>query len=881
MLLAATLLCLAAVATDDVEIQSHHLKIGVHPDEGGVIEMFSLLAAPDNLAGPGGLLAEGFGVHSPYIFNRRTNEVLEILDSQPTYPVLRYSYDCEGPNIEGLHVSRKMELHPDESSIKVTWKVENRGKERQWLAPWVRCDVSAGPTVDANDRVELMSLTGKVDKPGRRYYPAARNWAAVTDPAAQLSLFGVFNPDHLHSILTFNAREGESAFQAHFVPVVLAPGKVWETVYRVSAVHGLTKVDFATDEMAVQLDREGGKLRALMAATMPLPGLEIHASVLAKNGRTWKLDPKKFDILPGKLVRASFDWDHQDEGAYEFLAELRRNGKPAPVGKDTGSPHGGFDTQFVVGSPKNTALEPWTAAPFALDQQPRLLDRTMIADGPVRVWKESPLHKVLQTDVPNAVGAPQPAITLRLARGETEAFQLAFRAQPGEEVFDINVTPSGLEAFGVQVRNVDYVDARVPSHYEGATGKWPDVLRPFQPFVAMANRTTPVWIDLAAPRGLAAGSYQGSIQISASGMEPVQVALNVEVFDFELPERPHLRTDFGLDLNAAHQLHRRMGGGLSREQLARAFAATSLSHRVTLRGLTQLPAPSPDYGAALNRFEQQLGPEMLRAATSFSVPASLADTPDAVKRAEAWLSGRGLIGHSFVQLADEPEQIVWEQLLSGMSTWKAMAPRIGTRVSTGGVTPFLALDLDTWVVHSQLMDTTNGQEVLKRIGEGKPVWWYVNHQPSRPYGNFLLDFAGIEHRILFWQTWALGMDGMYYWDTQYVEPGGNPFDSLLDITPCSGDGFLLYPDKQGVLDSVRWEIIRDGVEDFDYLTLFTTLRRDLEKRNPSHPLVAQARAAGNLEKVIPSLVSFTRNSRTLEDKRDEIGRLIVEMQRAR
>ena len=37
-----------------------------------------------------------------------------------------------------------------------------------------------------------------------------------------------------------------------------------------------------------------------------------------------------------------------------------------------------------------------------------------------------------------------------------------------------------------------------------------------------------------------------------------------------------------------------------------------------------------------------------------------------------------------------------------------------------------------------------------------------------------------------------------------------------------GDGFFLYPDREGdgpFVNSMRWESLRDGMEDFDYLTL--------------------------------------------------------------
>jgi hypothetical protein len=877
----------AVVVEEEIEIQSNYVKLGAHPAEGGVLESFSLLASPDNLAGPGGLLEEGFGLYSPYLPNRRLNIKMEVLDEFTDRPVLQYSYDCDGPNISGLHVTRRMELYPEESSVRVTWTVENRGTERHWVAPWVRCDVSAGVATDAQDRMEFMSLSGKVSEPGRRYYPAARNWAAVTDPNEQRTCYAVFNADHLHSILSFRGDDAECAFQAHFVPVVLQPGKTWETKYRLNAVSGLTRVDYATDEMALQLDASEGKLKALMSSATALPELEIHASVLAANSRVWKLEPKKFDILPGKLVRATFDWSPPSDGTYEFLAQLQLSGKEAALGKDTASPHGGIDTQFVVGKADKVKFEPWTSAPFALDQQPRALERTLLADGPVRIWREPSMNKVQQGDVPDPQGTPNPEVSLRLAKGEAESFQIAFRAQPGEEIFDISINAGTLEgdagtlpAEAVQLRSVDYVDSRIPSHYEGVTGALPDILRPLQPFAALANRTVPVWVTVSAAPETPAGIYKGTIQIAATGLDPIEVFLAVEVFDFALPDRPSLKTDFGLDLEAALQAHRKAGGSLTREQLAQRFAQTALSHRITLRGLTQLPAPANDYAGALGKFEKQLGPELMKHATTFSVPPQLSAYPDMMKRAALWLETKKLATRSFVQVADEPAEPAWTKVLEQIALWKTNAPAIAPRVSATGLRPFLPIDLDTWMVHAQVLDTNNGVEVLKRAAEGKDIWWYVNHQPPRPYGNFLLDFQGIEHRILFWQTWALGINGMHYWDAQYIEPGTDPFTNLLDITPVNGDGLLLYPAKDGVLESIRWEIIRDGVEDFDYLTLFTQARKALQDASPTHALLQRATTVGNLEKLIPNLVNFPRNPQLLEDKRAEIGRLIVEMRAA-
>jgi hypothetical protein len=160
------------------------------------------------------------------------------------------------------------------------------------------------------------------------------------------------------------------------------------------------------------------------------------------------------------------------------------------------------------------------------------------------------------------------------------------------------------------------------------------------------------------------------------------------------------------------------------------------------------------------------------------------------------------------------------------------------------------------------------------------VWWYVNHVPPRPYGNFFLDFAAIEHRILFWQTWALGIRGMHYWSVNFAEPGQNPWKSLLDATPVNGDGFLVYPGPEGPVNSIRWENIRDGIEDFDYLSMFAARRRNLLKLGGHGDLMKRVEAAYDLKALVPDLVSFSRDSQVLLKKRLELAGLIEEMDRA-
>jgi hypothetical protein len=80
------------------------------------------------------------------------------------------------------------------------------------------------------------------------------------------------------------------------------------------------------------------------------------------------------------------------------------------------------------------------------------------------------------------------------------------------------------------------------------------------------------------------------------------------------------------------------------------------------------------------------------------------------------------------------------------------------------------------------------------------------------------------------------------------------------------------------VNSIRWEIIRDGIEDYDYLVMLREGIRRLEQTQPNSPLLARAREVYNLQHVVPNLVGFARDPNVLLDKRNAIGAMISEME---
>ena len=121
----------------------------------------------------------------------------------------------------------------------------------------------------------------------------------------------------------------------------------------------------------------------------------------------------------------------------------------------------------------------------------------------------------------------------------------------------------------------------------------------------------------------------------------------------------------------------------------------------------------------------------------------------------------------------------------------------------------------------------------KEQAGGDEVWWYVTRFPQEPEITLTMNTASINYRILFWQQKQYGVDGfLYYSVTDWYQNPDNP--DIIGInakheTDASypydvyGNGVLVYCGQYfgeyGAVGSYRLEGVRDGIEDYEYLTL--------------------------------------------------------------
>ena len=219
---------------------------------------------------------------------------------------------------------------------------------------------------------------------------------------------------------------------------------------------------------------------------------------------------------------------------------------------------------------------------------------------------------------------------------------------------------------------------------------------------------------------------------------------------------------------------------------------------------------------------------------------------DYLSQIETHLRKRNWLSKAFTYWFDEPAPKDFEFVVDGMKRLNAAAPGI-KRMLTVEPDPPLLGHVDIWC---GLTPKWTPELVRERQQAGEEVWWYICCGPHAPYITEFIDHPGTELRLWPWQSWQYGVQGLLIWETLYwtssaafpppklQDPWTDPmsYKSGYDQKPGqidywgNGDGRFLYPprrdperDQTPCLDapvnSLRWENLRDGMEDYEYFWL--------------------------------------------------------------
>ena len=106
-----------------------------------------------------------------------------------------------------------------------------------------------------------------------------------------------------------------------------------------------------------------------------------------------------------------------------------------------------------------------------------------------------------------------------------------------------------------------------------------------------------------------------------------------------------------------------------------------------------------------------------------------------------------------------------------------------------------------------------------------PAWVYFCCGPREKYLQRLLDTPLAKIRMSGWLFYRLGAKGFLHWGHNYwfrfcTDQIGNPFDdAAVGAWPGlpAGDPFVVYPGADGPIDSIRWEVFAESLQDYAIL----------------------------------------------------------------
>lgn len=856
---------MAQAPQEPIDWRGGPLRVGLRPEENGALFAFGRAMSVGNFAGASGLLNEGLTTPNPYTPEDRVDAALRYDEDRAGNPSFEYTYTARGIRIGGLQVTRRMEPLPGTALLRCVWTIENKGTVPRRIVPWLGNDVRPGGTVDHRDALNLPAHDGLQTVQRNGWYVPGQAWIAATDPIERESLVAVFAPSQLQAFQArWDEQEEERGFQVSFQAATLEPGAAWKTTYVLGVAKGLTRVDAATEDLAVQADVESGALVLHLAALRNLPAGTLEATLHAPSGTPVALpaQPVTFDLDEAVTLKYAA-LDRVAPGSWVTLRLRNAEGAAVPLGALAGSPDGVVLVALSTGSGTTPLPVPWCKKPAA--RTPRTLHRAPAWRGDTGlIWHEPALEKLFKEDAVELAGPTDPTAYLVTARNEAESFQVALR--PSTTWKQVRVTAEDLvhtegaariSRDAISIFNVNYMPVDIPSYLDGGTGDYPDPLRVHAPFDAPAGVNSTLWVTVRVAAGLPPGVYRGALQVAPEGQPAITLPLEVFVYAVDLPVQPALRSDLGYWPGAP------LAWGAPYALWVETFDLV-LSHRLTLR-----PQPFDETDAS-RLWTSTDGWLAVAAAhrgqglTTALVSPAFADAPETLARLDALAVSRGVAAEVFTTLDFEPAPQAFPALEERLAAWRKAAPHLAAFVPTGGFSPFLPASHPQWSVHLPVFQTTANKTLIEAVAAGKTVWAYLDAEVAPPFANLCLDRPAIEHRILGWQLWALGVKGFQYWCANYPGPP-------LEGPPVQGDGGLIYFSADGALEnSIRLETLRDAVEDYDLLALLVARLEAAVKAGVTGEAVLVAQAALYPDTLMVSLSDFSRDPAALLERRMDV-----------
>ncbi|MBC8443182.1 DUF4091 domain-containing protein, partial [PVC group bacterium] len=275
---------------------------------------------------------------------------------------------------------------------------------------------------------------------------------------------------------------------------------------------------------------------------------------------------------------------------------------------------------------------------------------------------------------------------------------------------------------------------------------------------------------------------------------------------------------------------------------------------------------------------------------------------DYCQQLQSHFEENGWLKKAYVYWFDEPAPKDYDFVKAGMEEIKLAGPKLQRMLTEEPVEPLLG-STDIWC---PVLSNYKPEDCQPRQKEGERIWWYVCCGPKEPYPGLFIDHNAIELRIWLWMTWKWNVQGVLVWTSNYWTSScaypspkiQNPWEDPMGYVsgydrPAgyiaywgNGDGRFIYPpnrdvanDKTKYLDgpvsSIRWEMLREGLEDYEYFWLLRDAVAKAHAAKITDPAISEAEKLLAIpDAIIVDKTNFTRDPTPLHEHRCAMGEAI-------
>ncbi len=474
----------------------------------------------------------------------------------------------------------------------------------------------------------------------------------------------------------------------------------------------------------------------------------------------------------------------------------------------------------------------------------------------LRVWQQNRWDRLAPSAEPES--DTPPALSVHMMTNEYRADVLNF-TNATDEVMQLRLTVTGLPGGDdpdyLTVHKVEHVGTR---HFTSVAAALPVAERDGDAWLVdvPSGMTRQVWLAFNRP-DVPADTYAGTVQIAGGG-DPVSVPLGLRIYPLRFPDETTLLVGGWAYTDKDSQY------GITAENRM-AVIGDLQDHYVNAPWATSSSIPEGAYDDQAT---------MTTEPNTISFDAWVATWPDAKmymafmaknpgstfagetagtemfnkklgEWAKFWAQHMRDLGLEPSQLAllivDEPHgQEQYDEIVMWARAIEAAAPELVTWEDPQPTDPdtpremFQTVDVLCPYRHNYLTRPQWYKDLLAEMqAGGTELWFYNANGPARTFDPFSF------YLMQEWHAFAIGAKGSAFWAF-----GDNGRVSCWNEYPAQGNGPYCptYLDETSVTAAKYMEAIREGIEDYEYLTMLAARVAELEAKGVAAGKLAAAKA---------------------------------------